>query len=740
MGESDQVDAEATITYHGDLKGVRAQVTVTRREEIESVVLGQGRPRTFEERYPFAGRIGEGGMGDVHLARDRVLGREVAVKVLREGRRPEPLVLQRFLREAQITAQLAHPNVIPCYGLESTGENAPAFVMKLIEGATFKEYVAECLEVKGTGDWDHDRHGLKARVEHFVKVCDAVAYSHQRGVIHRDLKPANLMLGDHNVVYVMDWGIARVIGEVEEAGLFPGGEPLDEGAPDTRTQTGDLVGTPLYMSPEQINLDSDQLTPASDQYSLGLVLFNLVTGRAPRTGGGVIEVLQQAGRGERAEFPTEGMGRAAPKELRAIVDRACAKNPANRYASASELVADLRRFLHGDPVMACPDNLLRALWRRIQKHPVKVLSALLVFVLVAASATTWSLVKKVEAEKRREFEASATADVVQWVGEIDVTLTRTDSLVRGLATDIKWILKSEPVAGEPWPGTEDFSGPNAPADLAPLPRYQGPVSFERSVGVLAPGVTREEVREVARHSRRLELELGRTLLATLEAGQAPDHSIEYPREPALERLRHGIEVEVDGWLRTRFPMQYAFVGFEVGWHLALPGSARHPEGFDPRKRPWYRRGLEASGAIWGAPYWDASGSGFLLPCIMAIRDEDGALVGVAGMDAALGRAVRSLGERLDQEKGWLRGYLVDVRGEILLDTEDSGGEREADLHGNRERPRRPLPVPGVVEKIKTGIPTGIVEDEDENELYVFVRMQTIDWIMVVQIDLDEALD
>ena len=154
-------------------------------------------------------QVGSGGNGEVFAARDGMLNREVAVKVLSSE---ADVGLARFVREAQVTAQLSHPNVIPVYGLEETDQGSPALTMKLIRGITFAEYIKQCSSVLGSLDYDHERHGQSGRIEHFLRVCDAISYSHSRGVIHRDLKPDNLMIGAYGEVYVMDWGNCATAG------------------------------------------------------------------------------------------------------------------------------------------------------------------------------------------------------------------------------------------------------------------------------------------------------------------------------------------------------------------------------------------------------------------------------------------------------------------------------------------------------------------------------------------------
>ena len=183
--------------------------------------------RQLEGRFALGSKLGRGGMGEVFSARDSTLNREVAVKVL-SGKKS--VGLARFVREAQVTAQLSHPNVVPVYGLEKTDKGSPALTMKLVRGDTFAQYIAQCASAMGKPNYDHERHSQVGRIENFLRVCDAISYSHSRGVIHRDLKPDNLMIGAYGEVYVMDWGIARLINAPENASdclLYTSPSPRD---------------------------------------------------------------------------------------------------------------------------------------------------------------------------------------------------------------------------------------------------------------------------------------------------------------------------------------------------------------------------------------------------------------------------------------------------------------------------------------------------------------------------------
>ena len=315
----------------------RFSVEITRPDSPAARSRGDTRPPVTEDaRYRFGAVLGEGGMGEVLLAHDEHIGREVAVKRIR-AIHPSPEELSRFVREARVQGRLEHPAVVPVHDLTADREGRPFFVMKRLSGTTMQELLTRLRA--GELDADATRRRL---LRAFADVCLAIEFAHSRGIVHRDLKPANIMLGDFGEVYVLDWGVARAL--VED----PDGPPSVPRpfAADLKLDTGDtlvgtVLGTPAYMAPEQ--LAGDRAGPAADLYALGCILYEITAGIALHAHGrNVGEALTRPVARPSQHRPD------APPELDAICERATRIEPAARFASARALGDAVQAYLDGD--------------------------------------------------------------------------------------------------------------------------------------------------------------------------------------------------------------------------------------------------------------------------------------------------------------------------------------------------------------------------------------------------------
>jgi WD40 repeat protein len=353
-------------------------------------------------RYQVLRPHDKGGIGEVFLALDQELNRQVALKEIQERHADDPHSLGRFVREAEITGGLEHPGIVPVYGLGHSADGRPYYAMRFIQGETLKDAIARF----HAGDAGLTLRGLLTR---FIAVCNTLAYAHSRGVIHRDLKPSNIMLGKYGETLVVDWGMAK-------AGISEPAQSASDGLPEPtltplladgiETQAGAAMGTPAYMSPEQAAGRLDLLGPASDIYSLGATLYTLLTGRPPIEGKDTVDILRKAQRGE--WLPPRQVKADVPPTLDAVCRKAMAALPSARYGSALELAADVEHWLADESVSAYRESWAARSRRWMRRHRTLVSTAVGVLV-VALLGTTVGLVVVSEAQ-RQEAEARKTAE------------------------------------------------------------------------------------------------------------------------------------------------------------------------------------------------------------------------------------------------------------------------------------------------------------------------------------------
>jgi serine/threonine-protein kinase len=397
------------------------------------VPTSEGRP-SARPRFRRLRAHAKGGLGEVFVALDEELRREVALKEIQQQFADNADFRSRFLREAEITGNLEHPGIVPVYGLGCHGDGRPFYAMRFIRGQSMKEAIARFHKSDQTPGRDPTERSLALRelLGRFVAVCHAVDYAHSRGVIHRDLKPSNVMLGEYGETLVVDWGVARCL-EV------PQSEPRGEAAPLSGTLSGDsaptlmgqVVGTPGFLSPEQAEGRLDLVGPASDVHALGGTLYCLLTGRPPYAG---TDGRSQARRGDLV--PASQLDPSVPPALEAVCARAMAVRPADRYATARMLAEEVQRWLADEPVQAYREPLPERLRRWSRRHRSLVSAGVVLLLAVAMglavglwavgreqARTTRALAESEQnLERALEAEAQATANLAR--AEANLKLAR----------------------------------------------------------------------------------------------------------------------------------------------------------------------------------------------------------------------------------------------------------------------------------------------------------------------------
>jgi serine/threonine-protein kinase len=287
------------------------------------------------DRYEERGLLGAGGMGEVRASRDKWIGRDIAIKTLHDDVGTKAGARDRFLREIRIQGQLEHPSIVPVYDFGVGAGGDLYFTMRRVRGST----LASVIQGLSAGDEELERRFSRRRLlTAFSAVCMTVHYAHSRGVVHRDLKPGNIMFGDFGEVYVLDWGIAKIIG------ANAGADEVETG--DESTGSGRIIGTLGYMSPEQAK--GQPVDVRTDVYALGVILYELLTRRTLLRETNAMRALEQIAGGLEARPSAALPGADIPPELDAICLRATAKDPGDRFPSAQALSEAVERFLDGD--------------------------------------------------------------------------------------------------------------------------------------------------------------------------------------------------------------------------------------------------------------------------------------------------------------------------------------------------------------------------------------------------------
>ena len=357
--------------------------------------------------------IGRGGIGRVLVAFDEFLGREIAVKeLLGEAGSSQPATprsdalsrtsaaVARFLREARVTGQLEHPNIVPVYEVGVRANGAFYYTMKLVRGRTMTKALRDCGSLG-------DRLKL---LPHYVDLCNAVAYAHSRGVVHRDLKTENVMLGEFGETVVLDWGLAKVHGKKDIRGKEIARElAVLHDAKTGHTVDGSAIGTPAYMSPEQADGKVDEIDERSDVWSLGAVLYEVLTGRPPFQGFTPFDVIGKVLK-ERIAPPRE-IDPAIPAELEAVAMKALTRDKAARYQKAGELSSEVQAYMTGGRIKAYDYSSWELMKGFVAKHRAASALVGIIFALViASSAVLYRAYGKAEAERARAESSAAEAE------------------------------------------------------------------------------------------------------------------------------------------------------------------------------------------------------------------------------------------------------------------------------------------------------------------------------------------
>lgn len=372
----------------------------------------------FGEQYIVEKEVGRGGAGRVFLAYDGNVGREVAIKEVELTRAPDEerrqRALKRFLREAKLTAQLEHPNIIPIYDLKTDEDGSTFYVMKYVRGKTLRQAIEECGEANSAKAFEKRMHLLGPLID----ICEAMAFAHSKGIIHRDLKPGNIIIGEYGETILLDWGLAKRVEEVEtsvEKETFH--EIFDDGV---STRHDAIMGTPAYMAPEQADEKFGPVDEQSDVYALGSLLFYVLTGERIYEVGG-----REALNGLLSDLPTPSAAarnECIPPELSAICSKATAKDKAQRFRNAQEMATELIAYRDGRLVSTYAYSRGELLRRFIARNKL-AFGALVALVLAIIAGAGFSLNFAIDADRARQRAERALVDITA-IGEEAMNIAR----------------------------------------------------------------------------------------------------------------------------------------------------------------------------------------------------------------------------------------------------------------------------------------------------------------------------
>jgi serine/threonine protein kinase len=671
-----------------------------------------------EVEFYVLGELGEGGVGEVLLACETVLQRNVAFKFLKPEMVDNADVVKRFFTEASIIAQLDHPAIIPVYRVTTTKDGRIGYTMKPINGETLTDLIRESkqqVDRQGGIDAAHDSSAL---LEHFVKVCDAIHYAHSKHIVHRDLKPSNIMIGPYNEVYVLDWGIAKTGEEPTELQALVEGLSIDDGELSERTQVGTIMGTPRYMSPEQAAGRSDILDARSDQFSLGLILFEIICLSPALNGKNWIDLKTKIIEAQLEPLTHYSRHENIPVELRAIIKKATQKNPDDRYPSVASFARDIRRYIKGEAVSVHKDTLAQKIMRWTAHHKQKAFVIFIALVSLSLVVTGSSLYQqqqeRLQAQAEQLYMGQFLTKVAGKSQEIERRFLQFEAMLEKLAGSATQLMLHGQDQPDRYYTSADNSTVNGAPDLIMSQAYGIPISVGWPAIKKAPNVIEADAEKTIRKLIPLRGIFQQIYRSSL--------GLEDSNQKTFEKVL----------LEKGSPLVWAYVGTESGVHMAYPGKSGYPEEFDPRKRPWYVNSLSTKVVQWLPPYVDIGGRGLMLASTVLLHDDQGGQLGVAGVEMSLDTLRRQL-LQMDDEKSLSTTYLLDSDGRIITSSIEEVAKFSVGTLINK---RNELPVydqVDVVKRLKRG-ETGhqIITESGEKKLVVFYHLDSVGWYYVVE--------
>ncbi len=668
----------------------------------------------FEVNFDVRHVLAAGGQGYISVATDKKLQRTVAVKSIHDTLKSQRKIRNAFISEAKITGQLEHPGIVPVHGLYMDKNRDWHLAMKLINGSTLRRYLEKTAAAyeklsRRQRRWNEQRQ-IPQRLDIFLRICEAVSYAHHKKIIHRDLKPENIMLGAFNETYVTDWGLA-------------------ESQVQTRSsrKSKKFSGTLQYIAPEIVR--SRPYDSRSDIFALGLILFEIVFLKPAYRGVTQEEALKiainctTAPYKHRFKFPID-------RDLKAVIRKCLAPNPAERYQNVQALMKDVRSYLRFDEVAAKPDHLWGKFSRTLRRHYRLFLALVLLNITALLGCFAYFAFEQLEQQSLGRIQESALAEIYsrgfQTANRLDYKLSSVDTMLSGIAREASFLLEREPFAGSNkvfYASSEKFRPSEVVPGLKFSPELRRQISREAVAYVPPPGM--EESRTEALLSRLSPLKRTLTNMVTQSTWQ---DSIVGSDEKILKEIADGDQIALISWI---------YAGFSSGLYLCFPFRDDFDDEYRPQTRPWYLRALNSPDfrSAWSDPYADYGSAGDItVTCSRTIVNSANEVQGVVGADLSLASLRKIFMTKGSQNQAVKEKFLIDRDGRILVSSNPQHQpeikEGEAEFHHFPDSA-----LLAVMWNRRSGrIPTAA-----DGCLYFFHHLDSVNWLYVERIDFNEML-
>ena len=678
--------------------------------------------RALDTRYTVLEEFAQGGSATVSIARDKNLRRIVAIKSLKEEARTRDNMVNAFISEAKVTAQLDHPSIIPVYGLTGDEETGVHLVMKLVNGKTLRDYLRNLslnYKIRGIKAFDEEAL-LRKRLEIFLHVCDAIAYAHHRNIMHRDLKPENIMLGEFMEVFVMDWGLAR---EIPPEGQEKGEKER-------------VSGTPRYFAPEILR--GDRSDARADIFTLGLILHEVVTLQFAVKGRDEKEFMERIISGD-LEPVEHRFGWKIDKSLKAIIRKATAYRVEDRYQSVSDLSEDIRRYMSGLSTSALPDDFFMKITRLSYRHRKGFMTLFMALLFASAALTAAAIHRQLRTSQEMGLQRRAMNFIynrtVLVAEHLDITALHIQEQLSALSRIAAYLLSCN-TEGKVSDSVVAFHPPMKKNEKTGLgiawsPYYKRLIGTDFGIYTTAPNADPARCQEFMRRVSPVLTKMKNIVLGSKSGyGFAKEN---------YEKLK-------SEYLFQGFPIRSVFIGADCGIKLLYPWRGNYSRNIDPRQRSWYRNALRKEGAVWGKPYMDIdSVSGLSLPCSVQIYDLHGDFRGVAGLDLSVNQLTKSLLDKGNVADYVLEKAVVNLSGETVFSTKSEYFNKTFDpdkYHQNAEF-KTPLfhnkEVRNRILKRGRDYGTFIIKQDGRELIYCFAHLEVFNMFYVVVADYQKLL-